>query len=156
MPYFNFSLPQKATKKRVKNSLSTEVIEKNVAGVVWVNRDATYYVKVLGKVYHFTNESFSCKGRQFIFHTFRDKNRYCVVRGADDKQELDTRYWRPFAAGCIVSGDIILNEDNQEVFDVKKIFIDLVDEESHEALESYRRNYDEIKENFLNLINDGT
>ena len=155
MPYFDFSLPKKATKKRNKNPLSNQIIEKDVAGVVWVNRDATYCVKVLGKVYQFTNESFSCKDRRFVFHTFKDKNRYYLVRGIEDKRELDTRYWRPFAAGCIVSGNLIFI-DNQELFDVKKIFIDLTDAESHEALEYYRHNYDEIKANFLNFINNGT
>lgn len=155
MPYFDFSLQKKATKKRNKNPPSSQIIEKDVAGVVWVNSDATYHVKVFGKAYQFTNESFSCKDRRFVFHTFKDKNRYCLVRGIEDKGELDARYWRPFAAGCIVSGNLILI-DNQELFDVKKIFIDLTDAESHEALEYYRRNYDEIKANFLNFINNGT
>lgn len=154
MAFFNFNVQEKATKKKNKDNLLRKVIEKNVAGVVWVNRDASYKVKIAGKVYDFTQESYSCKGRQFVFHTFKDKNRYCHVRNPDKRDECDTRYWRPFTAGCIVLGNIV-SEDGKELFDVKDITIDLQDHESHDALEYFRRNYDEIKENFLNLINNG-
>lgn len=147
MPYFDFSLPKKKTKERkTSNHISRrEVIEKNIIGVVWIDKNAKFTVKIDGKfVYDVHSNSYSCKGKNKIYARKLDENRrVCVIRNVGDYSECNHNCYLPFAPGCIVSGDIVINGFNKQ-FLIKKSWIELDNDDAHAALVYYRKNYNSI------------
>lgn len=149
MPSFNFSLVQKEKKRKTSNYIrQSEIIEKNVTGVVWINSLAEYSVHTDSVTFYFIHkDSYSCKGKKLIYRQGLDyKGRTCIVRNPDDiLNDCDNSHYLPFAPGCCVSGDIV-KQNGIKVFLIKKVWTDLLDNDSHEALNFYRERYKEINQ----------
>lgn len=148
MPSFDFSLVRKETNKRKtsNNTNKYEVIEKNILGVICIDINANYYVKVDNKCYNINSECYSCKGKNIIYaQGVNDKRRICIIRNSGEYLECNHNLYLPFAPGCIVSGDIIINHPlTAKIFNIKKIWIDLDNDVAHEALAFYKEHYKEI------------
>ncbi len=148
MPSFDFSLVKKESNNRkTSNNINKyEVVEKNVMGVVHIDINANYYVKINNRYYNINSECYSCKGKNMIYaQGYDDKHRVCIIRSPGEYTECNHNLYLPFAPGCIVSGDII-KQNGTKVFLIKKVWTDLLDNDSHEALNFYREHYKEINQ----------
>lgn len=148
MPSFDFSLVKKESNKRKtsNNIKKYEVVEKDVVGIVWIDINANYYVKINDKRYNIDTECYSCKGKDKVYaQGIDDKRRICIIRNIDEYVECNPNLYLPFAPGCIVSGNIIINRfSNSKVFYIKKTWINLDNDDAHEALAFYKEHYKEI------------
>lgn len=148
MPSFNFSVVNKESNKRktYNNTKKYEVVEKDLVGVVWIDINANYYIKVNNKFYNINSECYSCKGKTMIYaQGYDDKNRICIIRSPEKCIECNHNLYLPFAPGCIVSGDIIINNPlTAKIFNIKEVWIDINNDDAHEALAFYKEHYKEI------------
>ena len=148
MPSFNFSIVKNESNKRktYNNTKKYEVVKKDVIGVVWIDINANYYIKVNNKFYNINSECYSCKGKDMIYaQGYDDKNRICIIRNPEKCTECNHNLYLPFAPGCIVSGDIIINNPlTDKIFNIKKVWIDINNDDAHEALAFYKEHYKEI------------
>lgn len=146
MPTFNFSLSKKVIRERKtsKNNNRGEVIIKDdVKGIVFINENAEYYVKVEDINYLIHKDSYSCKGKAKIYRQgYFDKGRFCSIRLVDDRKECDKNYWLPFGIGSTVIGTII-NIYNINYFLIKDCFTEFNDE-SKNAITFYNNHLIEI------------
>lgn len=147
MPTFNFSLPKKETKAR-KTSHNTnkyEVVAKNIKGVIWIDEFANYTVKVSDEYrYEIYPACYSCKGVNRIYGQFLDDNRrICIIRNVDEYTECNPYCYLPFAPGCVVTGDIVVNNYTKQ-FKIKSCNVELDNDDAHAALVFYRQNYNTI------------
>lgn len=149
MPSFNFSLVQKEKKRKTSNYIrQSEIIEKNVTGVVWINSLAEYNIHIDDVTFFsISKDSYSCKGKKLIYRQGLDyKGRICLVRNPDDiLNDCDNTHYLPFAPGCCVLGDII-KQNGLKVFVIKKVWTDLLDIDAHKALDFYREHYKQINQ----------
>lgn len=148
MPSFNFSIVKNESNKRktYNNTKKYEVVKKDVVGVVWIDINANYYIKVNNKFYNINSECYSCKGKDMIYaQGYDDKNRICIIRSPEKCIECNHNLYLPFAPGCIVSGDIIINNPlTAKIFNIKEVWIDINNDDAHEALAFYKEHYKEI------------
>lgn len=148
MPSFDFSLVKKESNKRKtsNNIKKYEVVEKDVVGIVWIDINANYYVKINDKHHNIDTECYSCKGKDKVYaQGIDDKRRICIIRNIDEYVKCNPNLYLPFAPGCIVSGNIIINRfSNSKVFYIKKTWINLDNDDAHEALAFYKEHYKEI------------
>lgn len=153
MPTFNFSLPKKETKGRKASNHSNrfEVIEKNIVGIVWINKSAVYTVKVDNNInYEIHPKCYCCKGKDRVYACkLDDRRRVCIIRNVNDYKECNHNHYLPFAPGCVVSGDIVINGFIKQFY-IKKCWIELENDNAHNALMYYRQNYDTICSAFEN------
>lgn len=154
MPSFDFSIsPKKESKKKaIKNNVGFKVILSNATGVVWIDNKANYSVSIDNVHVSIHKDCYSCKGQLKVYRQgTNSKGRVCYIRCLDDCKALDTNYWLPFAPGCIVIGDLYSNEFTfKKYFIIKKCFIDLSNQEAHDAMQYYREHLIEIN----NIINN--
>lgn len=148
MPSFDFSLPKNKIQKRktYKDYNRNEILLKNVKGIVWINSNAEYSVSIEndGK-YPICKDCYSCKGHETIYRRgVPFKERYIYIREYGKYTEQNPNHYLPFAPGCIVIGNLILNSFNNKVFVIKKCYIELDNEESHKAVEFYKNHINEI------------
>ena len=148
MPTFNFSLPKKETKARkTSNHIKQhEVIEKNIIGIVWIDEFANFTVRVRKNfIYNIHPDCYSCKGKVQVYARNLDKNRrICVIRNIGDYPDCNPNCYLPFAPGCVVSGDIIINGFTKQFY-IKKCWVELENDDAHAALVYYRNNYNAIR-----------
>lgn len=147
MPTFDFSLPKKETKARKtsNNIKRTKVVEENIIGIVWIDINANFTVKVNNSIdYKIHADCYSCKGKDRIYTRELDNNRRCcIIRSINDYGECNPNYYLPFAPGCVVSGDIVII-GFIKYFYIKKCWVELYNNNAHDALAYYRENYDTI------------
>lgn len=158
MPSFDFSIVKKKTKagKTSKDSSVYKTVDKNVIGVVWITKNAKYYVKASdGKTYNIKSTSYSCKGKRYIYRQgCDDLNRVCYIRLPDNCRECNSDHWLPFAPGNVVKGNIVLNKKlNSFLFDIKETWVDYGNDDSHKSLEFYREHLKEINNVIRNKVN---
>lgn len=148
MPSFNFVAVKKESKTKSKLS-NNEIITRKVKGVIFINLNGDYYVKVGKEDYNITPESYSVKSKQIIYRRGYDLPTNLVyVRTVDNCIEQNPLYWTPFGVGSIVKGNAIINKnDNTKTFVIDKIETDYTDEIAHEARLFYREHYKEINDN---------
>lgn len=147
MPTFDFSIPKKKTKnrKKAKGPKLYKVIEQNVTGIVWINKNAEFTVKVnSANSYEIHKDCYSCKGKDKIYTRHLDNNhRVCVIRNPDCRTECNTDCYLPFAPGCVVSGDIVINGFVKQFY-IKKCWTELENNDAISALNYYKENYNVI------------
>lgn len=148
MPTFNFSLPKKKIKERKTNNNigKYEIIEKNIIGIVWINESAKFIIKVDNdKCYEIHPDCYSCKGKKKIYSRQLDENRrICIIRNIDDYPECNPNCYLPFAPGCIVSGNIIINGFIKQFY-IKNCWTETENDNAHAALVYYRQIYNNIR-----------
>ena len=147
MPYFDFSLLKKKAKERnISNRVKRfEVIEKNINGIVWCDEFANFTVRVCKSfIYDIHPDCYSCKGKNKVYARKLDDNRRCcIIRNIDEYIECNSNCYLPFAAGCVVSGDIVINGFAKQFY-IRKCWVELDNDDAHAALVYYRKNYNAI------------
>lgn len=147
MPSFNFSLPKKENKARKTSNHTNrcEVVEKNIVGVVWIDEFANFTVRVCKNfIFDIHPDCYSCKGKEKIYALKLDDNRRCcIIRNIDECFECNSNLYLPFAPGCVVSGDIVINGFTKQFY-IKKCWVELENDDAHTALVYYRNNYNTI------------
>lgn len=149
MPTFDF-FKVTTKKERVVKKNSTDgkysVIQKNLDGIVHIDIEANYYVKVFDKTYPIISENYDCKNIPEVYAQGLDEkgHRMLWIRNNINSQSLPKQYL-PFAPGIKVYGNIVLNNyTKQEMFKIKKICYDEHTNEGYDALKFYKDNYDTI------------
>lgn len=150
MPTFNFSLPKKKDGKRTTTKHNgSEVILKGVKGIVWCNEKAEYSVDIGdGFTYPIHRNCFSCKGHACIYRRgVPFNNRYVYIRNVGEYYECNINHYLPFAPGCVVLGDLVKSSFSvSPLFVIKKCWIELDNEKSHEAIIFYKKHIKEIND----------
>lgn len=146
MPLFSFALtsPKTRKKKTANNIRPYQVKAKGMKGVVFITIDAKYYVVANGCKYNILSECYSCKGIASIYRQAADKDmrKMRYIRYIDKYTECNPLYWLPFAAGCVVIGDIVQHKvTNTDMFRITKCYNDPDDLDAHNAYEFYRKNF---------------
>lgn len=145
MPSFNFSIPKKvANKKFSKNK--HKVILKDVKGVIWIDENAEYWVALDNFQYPIHPDCYSCKGKSTVYRQeecYKSNLKY--IRNAGECYELNNNFWLPFGIGCVVCGDLIDIGKVSPVFIIKDCWTEY-NNESHKALEFYRKHIKEIND----------
>lgn len=148
MPTFDFSLPKKKIKERkTSNSINVyEVLERNVEGIVNISINADYYIKCENGDYKIMPECYSCKGKSTVYRqSCYDLGRFVYIRCVDEYIECNPLHWIPFAPGCVVSGNIVLNKTTKRsYFKIKKCWIDNDYDGADKALQFYINNHIKI------------
>lgn len=156
MPSFNF-LPVNGNKakRNAKKSYKSNILIKNVIGIVWIDRKAEYYVLVNNvDKYYIHSSCYSCVGKSQLYRQGNfDKSNLVYIRLYDNLVECDRYCWLPFGVGCIVKGNVIL-ENNIKYFIIKHCDIALDNKPSHEAMEFYLNNIEEINKLIISKRNE--
>ncbi len=155
MPTFDFSISKKDSKKR-KTSQSSDrykIVLKDTKGVIWVDKNGTYSVSLNdGFIYPIHKDCYSCKGKQKVYrHGQYDKNRCVYIRCTGEYNDCNNNLWLPFGVGCVVTGNLLIdNVTKLHVFYIKDCRIDIGNNESHDALEFYKKHLNEINDAIRN------
>lgn len=153
MPTFDFSISKKKTKNRKtsKNTKQYEVIKKGITGVVWIDKNSNYVVKLDNNHrYNIHPDCYSCKDKEKIYSRKLDNNRrVCIIRNSNEYYNCNINCYLPFAPGCIVIGNIVAI-GFATYFYINKCYVDFNNDDSHDALMYYRQNYNEIINNIRN------
>lgn len=147
MPLFDFSTVKSAIRKNNSTfSNKSKILEKDVSGIVWIDKAGQYYVLVDNSAkYDIDENCYSCKNEAVIYAKFLDSkgNRIRIIR-SDNFEECSKKFYLPFAPGCAVKGNIII-KNNKKVFYIKEVLHNTYNNHTAEALNFYRDNYEEIK-----------
>lgn len=147
MPSFDFSI---ITKKKDKVKKESNIIKKDTIGVIFIDINGIYSVKVDNDFYPINPNNYTCKGKMIVYsqeltESFR---RLIYIRTEDSCVKLPRNAYLPFTVGCSVLGNIIKNIFNKlPIFDIKRVIIDDDKEDAKEAIKFYKLNYDIIQRN---------
>lgn len=152
MPSFSFSIVEKVVKVKHKKSVESKdkILSKDVYGVVFIDLEGNYTVKVNGKNYEIKPKCFNTQGVEKLYFQRLSKDGYreIVARPLDLCFKTDEKHYLPFNVGCEVLGNII------ERHTTKKIFFDITKVEQYSsnpdckvALHFYKENYETIQNN---------
>lgn len=160
MPSFDFNpiviKPKEHNHKTNYVSGKYEIIQKDLTGVVTITLDAEYYVKVYNKLYRIIPENHNCEGIENVYPQILDehKHRVLVVRTELLKRTKLPKIYKPFAPGVYVKGNVIKNNiTHEEMFHIKKVYIERSDIDAVTALKFFRNNYEKIS-NALRKLNE--
>ena len=142
MPTFNFTITKKASNSKNISSKSN-IIEKNVKGVVFIDLNKHYTVDVDGKIYNIDDKSFNTKGVKKVYRLSKGQ-RILYIRGVDNTFFNQYPFWCPFAPGNCVEGNVI-NIGGNNVFHIKKVYDELNNHTAIKALHFYKENWKKIK-----------
>ena len=118
---FRFELkPIARTTKNINNKI---VIKDIKLGIVWIDKDANYYVRIYNNKksndyidYLIAEESHNCKNKETVYKLV-EKGLHVWIRNKENLCEL-SYIWKPFKPGLIVRGTIEKQNDI-EVFKIK-------------------------------------
>lgn len=153
MAIWNFSKPTKISRKRNVIKYGLKVIEQNIKAVVDITDSLLYIASIEnGKNYIIHKSSYKCKNKQIIYSQLlvgEYKHRLIIHR--IPSYCIEHRPYLPFAVGCIVIGDIILNQaNNVYYFRIKKCYIDNDDCFAQTITKRFRNNYNkELEERII-------
>ena len=144
MPTFDFSAPVKKNNKGkykvIKEKYTIKV--RKAKGIVFIDKDGSYKVLIEDNIIPIKQECFTCKGASNIY-----------IRCDNLNQELDILYYLPFCVGCIVKGNIVVNNyDKQQYFDIKESYIDYEDDKAANIFKEYKDNYDKLNQARIDKI----
>lgn len=148
MATFNFDITSNV-KKQTYVKRESNILHKDIEGVVFITENADYKVLYNDIYYNITEKSYSCKN---ILRVFRqgvsDKHGRPIsyIRDKDTACEENKLIWTPFTAGSLVIGNIIKSTDNFILFDIKNILIDYHNEDCCKARSFYINNHKHINE----------
>ena len=87
------------------------------------------------------------KDKIFSLKLNKDSKRLCIVRNKNERLNYINENYLPFAPGCIVYGNLLLNPYGTTLFNIKKVIIEYDNEESKIAFNYWKTNYEEIERN---------
>lgn len=157
MPTFDFSVSVKKNNKgkyKVIKEKYTIKVRKS-KGIIFIDKDGSYKVLIEDNIIPIKQECFTCKGSSNIYMQELEKKsiRNIYIRCDNLNQELDILYYLPFCVGCIVKGNIVVNNyDKQQYFDIKESYIDYEDDKAANIFNEYKDNYDKLNQARIDKI----
>ena len=151
MPIFDFSTPVKKNNKGkykvIKEKYTIKV--RKAKGIVFIDKDGSYKVLIEDNIIPIKQECFTCKGASNIYMQELEKKsiRNIYIRCDNLNQELDILYYLPFCVGCIVKGNIVVNN-----YDIKESYIDYEDDKAANIFKEYKDNYDKLNQARIDKI----
>lgn len=142
---FSFASKDKTKNKIIKSSNKYKIVEEDVEGVIVIDLNANYGVKINNITFEIVPECFAIKKKKNVYHKLYN-GRLLYIR-LDTNKKLNEAYWCPFAPGCIVNGNIVKNRIDKLYFKIKDIHTDNLNESANEAFKFYIDNIDEINKN---------
>lgn len=146
---FTFNFNKK--KSKTKNKPISNIIKKNIIGIVGIELNGTYYVLIDNVKYPLTLESYNVKGKEIYYAiTLYEKKTLTIMRNS--KRTCNSKKYLPFYVGAIVKGSTYLIH-GLERFNLKKVldYKDLDESQLfyyknkvHEFKEFFRNNYEQI------------
>lgn len=149
MPYFDFSVTKKQTNTSHKKAKQYTIIKRDIYGVVHITITGMLFVNINNTVVPILKDCYNTVGKNKIFSLKlnKDSKRLCIVRNKNERLNYTNENYLPFAPGCIVYGNLLLNPYGTTLFNIKKVIIEYDNEESKIALNYWKTNYEEIERN---------
>lgn len=153
MPSFSFTPVEKKVskvkdKKLVDNKV--KILKKNVYGVVFIDIDGNYSVKV-DNVYHNINpKCFNTQGVEKLYLQRLSKDGYkeILARPLNFCFKSDEKHYLPFNVGCEVLGNVEENNITKNIsFNILKVEQYSSNPDCKIALNFYKENYETIQNN---------
>lgn len=149
---FSFNYKDKTKTKKITNYNKYEIVEEELKGVVFIDINGDYYIKVNTINFPIKSECYNINKSKNVYHRLYN-GRLLYIR-TDTEKELSNHWWIPFAPGCNVSGNIVKNRLGKTFFDIKKIWTNVHDEIATSAYKFYIDNIEEINKNVRIKINN--
>lgn len=146
MPRWNFSISPQKNKNKTRKSKGYIIEILNAKAVVDINNRLLYIACFEdGRRFLIHKDCYKCKNKQVIYSQ-------CLV--GEFKQRLiihripsyciEHRPYLPFAVGCVIEGDVIVNQDTLiRYFKIKKCYIDSNNKFADAITRSFREIYDD-------------
>lgn len=149
MPYFDFTVTKKQTNTNHKKAKQYTIIKRDIYGVVHIAITGMLFVNINNTVVPILKDCYNTVGKDKIFSLKlnKDSKRLCIVRNKNERLNYTNENYLPFAPGCIVYGNLLLNPYGTTLFNIKKVIIEYDNEESKIALNYWKTNYEEIERN---------
>lgn len=148
MPNFSFKPKRLPNKKKYVVISDGKILEKNVEGVIHVRMNGTFYVHYNNYEYVIHPDCWDTKGVQRVYsRRLVDGKRWSLIRAIEDGlPRMSPKNFLPWAPGCAVIGNVVLNERiNTLFFKIKKVLnYDKNNEEAKEASKFFRTYWKEI------------
>lgn len=153
MPSFSFTPVKKKVikvkdKKLVDNKV--KILKKNVYGVIFIDIDGNYSVKVDNTYHKIKPKCFKTQGveKLYLQRLSKGGHREIVARPLDLCYKTDEKHYLPFNVGCEVLGNIEENNITKNVFfNIFKVEQYSSNPDCKIALKFYRENYETIQNN---------
>lgn len=110
-PSFNFKFTTVIKKRKTTSDSSTLSHVEKLVGIVRIDENAHYYVRVYKNLnehidYEISQKSFTCKGKEVVWKFEKDNKRILqIIRTPSNLCELSYHY-KPFKPGSVVKGYI--------------------------------------------------
>lgn len=149
MYQFNFAIKPKRTNNGTHKT--SNIVEKNVIGIVNISLTGFYYVVSGEKEYFLSNNSYNVKDKTILFSQKLTNNRVLKVVNLAKNSQEKIAYYLPFGVGCVLKGNAII-ENGRIVFDLIKVVEDdyIYKEEQIKARKFFVDNYEEIEQIIIN------
>lgn len=149
MPYFDFSVTKKQTNTNHKKAKQYTIIKRDIYGVVHIAITGILFVNINNTVVPILKDCYNTakKDKIFSLKLNKDSKRLCIVRNKNERLNYTNENYLPFAPGCIVYGNLLLNPYGTTLFNIKKVIIEYDNEESKIAFNYWKANYEEIERN---------
>ena len=143
MPYFDFSVTKKQTNTNHKKAKQYTIIKRDIYGVVHIAITGMLFVNINNTVVPILKDCYNTakKDKIFSLKLNKDSKRLCIVRNKNERLNYTNENYLPFAPGCIVYGNLLLNPYGTT------LFIEYDNEESKIAFNYWKTNYEEIERN---------
>lgn len=149
MPYFDFSVTKKQTNTNHKKAKQYTIIKRDIYGVVHIAITGMLFVNINNTVVPILKDCYNTakKDKIFSLKLNKDSKRLCIVRNKNERLNYTNENYLPFAPGCVVYGNLLLNPYGTTLFNIKKVIIEWDNEESRIAFNYWKTNYEEIERN---------
>lgn len=146
---FNFSPIIKKKTNNVK-SKESNIVEKDVRGVIHITLDGQYYIPFKETIHYIAKDCYNCKGKNTLFYKGLLNGNNIKVIKLDKFSLSDYTNYLPFTVGCYVKGNLIKEDSNTKFFITKLLKYDeIVKIERINAIKFFKENYDEIWQNLM-------
>lgn len=149
MPYFDFSVTKKQSNANHKQAKKYTILKKDIYGVVHISITGMLFVNINNSVVPILKECYNTVGKDKIFSMKLqdDINKLCIVRNKNERLIYNNKEYLPFAPGCVVYGNLLLNPYGTTLFNIKKVILEYDNEESRIAFKYWKDNYKRIEKN---------
>jgi hypothetical protein len=154
MAIFDFTISKKPRKSNSTTPV-IKIIESKVTGVVFIDLNGNYSVKVNGKYYTINIDNYNCKTADPVYsiNPTVDAKRLIIYRSRCSK-DTDLSYgYLPFAPGSLVKGNIVTRDGYfGYIFNIKKVYREKGNAIATEAYNFWINNWDTINKSNEELI----
>lgn len=153
MPSFSFAPVEKKVNKVKEKKLvdnRVKILKKNVYGVVFIDIEGNYSVKVDNVYYKIEPKCFKTQGveKLYLQRLSKDGHREIFARPLDFCFKVDEKHYLPFNVGCEVLGNIEENNITKNIFfNILKVEQYSPNPDCKIALNFYKENYETIQNN---------